>query len=74
MLGVIKLACQRGIEEYSTEGSVVTPTVYNNNWSKKLEDVEEYLPTFRGVNITPLSYVAIEQLVNMDEEDHSFNE
>ena len=55
------------MEEYTTEGSVTTPTVNTQDWLKMLEGVEEYLRTFCGVNDTQLLYVERKQLVNTAE-------
>ena len=57
LTGVQKLSGKREMEEYTTEGSVTTPTVNTQDWLKMLEGVEEYLRTFCGVNDTQLLYV-----------------
>ena len=42
------------MEEYATEGSVITPMVNTKDWSKTLEGVEDYIFTFRVINFTSL--------------------
>ena len=71
--GVRKLAGQREMEEDTTEGSIMTPKVHNNNWQKTLEGVEEYLCTFCHVNGASLSYVARKQIVPTAEVDDTSN-
>ena len=73
LAGVRKLDGHREMEEDATESSVTTPKVHNDDWSKTLEKVEEYLPTFRGMNGAPLSYVVRKQLVPTSEADYLLN-
>ena len=73
LAGVSKISGQREIEEYATEVSVTTPKVHNNNWSKTLEIVVEYLRTSCGVNDAPLSYVVMKQLLPTAESDNPLN-
>ena len=69
LAGVRKLAGQHEMEEYYTEGSVTTPKVHTNDWSKTLEGVEEYLRTLCGLNSSPLSYVVRKNIVPTAEAD-----
>ena len=61
------------MEEDATEDSVTNPTLHTKDWSKTSEGVEEYLLIFRGVNGTPLPYVAMKQLLPMAESDDTSN-
>ena len=67
---VRKLAVQREMGEDATEGSITTPRVHTNDWLKTLEDVEEYLRIFPGVNCVPLMYAMRKQLVPTAEADY----
>ena len=73
LAGVRKPTSQGEMEEYSTEGSIINPTVNTKDWPKTVKSVEEYLRMFHSVNDTPLSDVMRNQLVPTAESDDLSN-